>query len=868
MSTPTQQLNEFIESPKVIKEGYEIIDQLMKNNYNVNSLVTDLGDTLPSEDERIRFRATSLLTYCLIKYPIKEESKDVFVDYLASRLVDAVCLEPILTALLQLVTKKPSDEIINEIAMAYSCMRTQLYTKEVRILVYQFYKVFINYYQATEVIDTCVQLIELERDPECLKEVFDLIKLVSQKNEIDADSAPLLFDCASAYFPILYPPKGDEALRIDLTNKILDAFVSAPIYAQFALPFLLDKLDADLSSIKLEALKAIYFCIQRFELKYVYAYFTHIWESIEQNISTVGVVEVNEFAFAIASYFCSLDDFHSKNLMESIKMFCLRMMSETDEIIINFVNGLLEELTKKSEKFFKVFVPVFIQCFHDQLQDADDRPKEQFERELFIVRLIYQRIIEGMPLLDCVKGQVAWDLHRLATPLHPCFVSLLDIDVSLALLNLLGEQRMVPFQNAIELSENKCHDAIPILQRLYEKEEDVMISLLPANKIITNLELVSGIALHSPKLFEQLLKLIPTLQSNEYVPVFQSILSDALPFNCLDVYVNHCIPVFIVITNGVLSPLFNTLMNRLSRLHSILSSKKISELTEGVLSQLKEHSRLLLILPSLLQFYQPENLIVYLNEVQEVDKDTIAIYSLLISKLTNIIPHVLEQNKEYFNGYKTIQELDSHESNKQATPIFIEELCRMNNKAIECLKEMIVFDSINKKNELHWKEELFNLVYERFIESHQVTTVEESHIMILLFSLLPTEKLLTYESTVLKIFNIICVPTSHLNEIDSVVVLLFNILPTVSQYPMSLIESELDSIITKLFNVLYINGTTIKYRCDIIDLLTRIRVVYGIDAIRPYQKNVIKKLLVPLDDNKRLVRRSAAICRNIWETTA
>ena len=121
---------------------------------------------------------------------------------------------------------------------------------------------------------------------------------------------------------------------------------------------------------------------------------------------------------------------------------------------------------------------------------------------------------------------------------------------------------------------------------------------------------------------------------------------------------------------------------------------------------------------------------------------------------------------------------------------------------------------------------------------------------------------------IVKTFKIICKPTSEINEINSIINLFYNIIPILSKYPMSIIENELQVIIESLFEVLYIKGTTIKYRCDIIDLLTKIRYCYGIQICRPYQKYVTKKLSVVLDDNKRLVRQSAAICKNIWDTLA
>ena len=43
------------------------------------------------------------------------------------------------------------------------------------------------------------------------------------------------------------------------------------------------------------------------------------------------------------------------------------------------------------------------------------------------------------------------------------------------------------------------------------------------------------------------------------------------------------------------------------------------------------------------------------------------------------------------------------------------------------------------------------------------------------------------------------------------------------------------------------------------------KLAYGDEVVKPYSKYVLKQLAIPLDDNKRLVRTSAANCKNIWE---
>ncbi|ELP92798.1 DNA repair/transcription protein met18/mms19, putative [Entamoeba invadens IP1] len=857
------QFIDFINSAAPLSDATNIVHKLVTPTYTTNNLVADLKDVLSSEDDRLRFRATTVLSSSLRTKPLSPESKQVFIDYLSSRLIDVDCLTPILEALLFLVDTPLSQDIEQEILECFSALKTQLLPKETRVLLYTLFRNLASTSHNPDMVQAAVALVELERDPECLLLTFDIIKTVSANNEIDAETAPLLFDCSSAYFPILYPPRGDEELRLKLTDLILEGFTSNEIFAQLAVPFLLDKLDADLSSIKLEALRAILYCLHHYKEDVVCGYYEQIWDVIELNISTAGVVEINDTAFEITALVCNAEKKISGPILELIKKFIFRMMGEKDEIIIAFVNGLISELTRSCEAFYEMFAKSYLKCFHDQLEESLAGPKEQFERELKVVRLLYQRAVEGKPLYDEMKGQKVWDLHIIATPSHPCFISLLDLDVSFGMLNLIGEHKLETYKLVVETAIERPEDIIEILQRLFEREERTMMELMSVDCVIQSLELVTGIGAHSPLLFGEILKQIPQLKSSQYVPVLQSLLSDAIPENCLDKYVESIVPVFEVITQGEVSPLFPVLMNRVSRLHLVLGEKRLTHLQNAIFSALEHSPRLILVLPSVLQKGIPNTLYIYLNNVKCVDKDTRAIYALLSSYNSESIPEALKDEEEYFEGYKSVFEL---EQDKEPVVVlkFVDRLCRNEKKAVECLKEVSVFWTLDKASDEKWKKKLFDLTYNKYTAAHKIENVEEAHTLILLFSLLPTEDLMVYEETFLKIFKIICVKESSVDAIDTVVVLLYNILPTVSKYPMSLVESQLEDIIDRIFNVLYIKESTIKFRCDLIDLLTRIRINYGSDVVEPYKKNVLKKLYSPLDDNKRNVRQSAANCRNIW----
>ncbi|KAL7717546.1 MMS19 nucleotide excision repair protein [Entamoeba marina] len=848
MSSIQSHLTDLIEGPSKMSDSYHYLDDLRNSgDYSVSKLVQDLGQLLPSENDRSRLRATSILTHALLTYPIPTENRSVYIEYMCSRLIDLPCLEPVLTSLLFLLSEPFEANVLEDASLAISTIHSQLLPADTRVLLFQFFIKLLESTNVPNAIDTAVGLVELERDPSCLEYSFQIIQKVSKHPEMDAMAAPLLFDCASAYFPILYPPRNDMELKEKLTSHILNCFISSDCYANLAIPFLLDKLEADLENIKLEALKALLFCCQHYQLNSVKGYFEHIWDALERDVAAVGVQEIIEVTSQLVLFLVNNSD-NNDVLLVNLKSFCLRMMSEDDVSITAFIDSILEAVICKNEHLFGMFVQDFIAFFMAQFEDFKFAPITQIKRELNVLIILYGAVLDGMPLLDCMKNKIVTSLYKLLTTDCTYYSSLLHVLILFSLLNLLPTS-FNPYQETINFSQKNLSDSIPLLQVLLLRSDETTLSYLSIDSILQSTEMISGLGLYSSKLFESLLNHIPFLPNEDVIPVLQVLLADAIPDNCLASYAKNAVNLFKAITTKPLSTLFTSIAKRVSRLHSVLNIDLKKIITNELLETLPSSPRIILLLPTLLPYYTPDNLLTPLLNIGEIDNDTVAIYSLLVASLTDDCPQQLKSYSMYFLGYKVIDELNGNKELK-LTNQFIKEIVEMNTEAINCLKEMCVLSSLNGEVGI-WKEKFFTLVYDQFTTSHSIESTKEAHIVMLLYSLLPVDKLVTFETTVLKVFSTLCVPTGKVNEIDTAMVLLYNILPDVASQSMSIIEDSLELIITKLFNVLYIENTTIKYRCDVLDLLARIRFVYGPESVRNYQRFVLKKILKPLDDPKK-----------------
>ena len=105
-----------------------------------------------------------------------------------------------------------------------------------------------------------------ERDPSLLKGSFMLLARLLRRTGAEAleKCGEQLFDAYSAYFPILFVPRGSLVTKDELVVSLRMCFAATPYLAFFAIPFLLDKTSSSIASAQADAFATLASCVRSF----------------------------------------------------------------------------------------------------------------------------------------------------------------------------------------------------------------------------------------------------------------------------------------------------------------------------------------------------------------------------------------------------------------------------------------------------------------------------------------------------------------------------------------------------------------------------------------------------------------------------
>ena len=105
-----------------------------------------------------------------------------------------------------------------------------------------------------------------ERDPSLLKGSFMLLARLLRRAGAEAleKCGESLFDAYSAYFPILFVPRGSLVTKDELVVSLRMCFAATPYLAFFVIPFLLDKTSSSIASAQADAFATLASCVRSF----------------------------------------------------------------------------------------------------------------------------------------------------------------------------------------------------------------------------------------------------------------------------------------------------------------------------------------------------------------------------------------------------------------------------------------------------------------------------------------------------------------------------------------------------------------------------------------------------------------------------
>ncbi|KAF1557453.1 hypothetical protein FQV20_0008781, partial [Eudyptula albosignata] len=178
-----------------------------------------------------------------------------------------------------------------------------------------------------------IQVMDGEKDPRNLLVAFQIVHDLITKNYALGPFVEELFEVTSCYFPIDFtPPPNDPhgIQREDLILSLRAVLASTPQFAEFLLPLLIEKMDSDLQSAKLDSLQTLTACCAIYGQKELQEFLPSLWSSLRREVFQTASEKVEAECLAALHGL-------SACLSRSV------LSSDTEDLLDSFLGSILQD---------------------------------------------------------------------------------------------------------------------------------------------------------------------------------------------------------------------------------------------------------------------------------------------------------------------------------------------------------------------------------------------------------------------------------------------------------------------------------------------------------------------------------------------
>uniref|UniRef100_A0A9L0SYT7 MMS19 nucleotide excision repair protein n=1 Tax=Equus caballus TaxID=9796 RepID=A0A9L0SYT7_HORSE len=132
-----------------------------------------------------------------------------------------------------------------------------------------------------------IQVMDGEKDPRNLLVAFHIVHDLISRDYSLGPFVEELFEVTSCYFPIDFtPPPNDPhgIQREDLILSLRAVLASTPRFAEFLLPLLIEKVDSEILSAKLDSLQTLNACCSVYGQKELKDFLPSLWASVRREV--------------------------------------------------------------------------------------------------------------------------------------------------------------------------------------------------------------------------------------------------------------------------------------------------------------------------------------------------------------------------------------------------------------------------------------------------------------------------------------------------------------------------------------------------------------------------------------------------------
>uniref|UniRef100_A0A8C1M0J4 MMS19 nucleotide excision repair protein n=1 Tax=Cyprinus carpio TaxID=7962 RepID=A0A8C1M0J4_CYPCA len=269
-------VEEFV-SGQVDSKAAETSTGVKNGQFTILQLVEALGVSLSSSQPQTRGRGVQLLSQVLQECysSLSEREVEVLLAFYENRLKDHYVIIPHVLQGLKALTKcsvLPPGSAVSVLKSIFQDIHVQSLMLAERSCVYN---ILISLMESKEeelkglgadFIFGFVQSVDGERDPRNLLLAFQVARNIIQRGYDLGKFVEELFEVMSCYFPIDFSPPPSDPRGITQEELVLSlraVLTGTSQFAEFLLPLIIEKLDSDIQSAKVDSLQTLFVsCVQ------------------------------------------------------------------------------------------------------------------------------------------------------------------------------------------------------------------------------------------------------------------------------------------------------------------------------------------------------------------------------------------------------------------------------------------------------------------------------------------------------------------------------------------------------------------------------------------------------------------------------
>ncbi|KAL2373193.1 DNA repair/transcription protein [Blastomyces gilchristii SLH14081] len=366
-------------------------------------VVQSLGEYINDENPIIRGKAVSYLTAVIRALSPKLLSRQqiqALTDFYCDRIADGGAIAGLDRLQgLERFTKDMTEGVIRSIFQHFPDLQARPQSQRFQLL-QLLNGLMSNHRKALrdmgdESLVGIVDLVSGERDPRNLMLIFSILRVLMVEWDI-TKNVQALFDSVYNYFPITFKPPPNDPYGItaqDLKTRLQDCISSTQLFAPYAFPSLLDKLDSTSLNVKKDALNSLYACISSYDPATLSRYSISVWDTLKFEILNAQEEIITEESLRVLQCLAKrLSTLTTTSQISALAQYlkpitkeCNEQLREPQQKQAQPARQILRSLSSASLASFALIIQAVVAPLLAVYQDADGIAKQRALLESFVV---------------------------------------------------------------------------------------------------------------------------------------------------------------------------------------------------------------------------------------------------------------------------------------------------------------------------------------------------------------------------------------------------------------------------------------------------------------------------------------------------